>query len=725
MGSPKHGGGPRLGALASGQGSVLEAILEAGLPVSVVVTDRDCPALDVATAASVPSELVRRESFGPSFDRSAYTRRLVEVLQRYEIDVVAMAGFGTVLSPEMIAAFPGRVLNTHPALLPAFKGWHPVRDALAAGAKVTGTTVHVATESVDDGPVLAQEQVHVLPDDTEETLHRRIKAVERRLYPATIRQFMDKLEAEQASSRRQVKALLSVYDKTGLEEFARGLAAAGFELVASGKTAAALSGAGLPHTTVEAVTASPEMLGGRVKTLHPRLHGGILADLDNPGHVADLAQYEIDPIGLVVCNLYPFRSQPSVEMIDIGGVALLRAAAKNWARVGVIVDPADYPAVLQAIQQAGELDDELRLRLARKAFAHTAAYDGAIVSWFDEQMAETGENNSDLASSSARGSQREPALPPTLHLSLELAQPLRYGENPHQAGARYRRVGEPNWWDQVVQHGGMELSYLNLYDADAAWSLVHDISDLGTAAAVVVKHANPCGAAVSDNLLQAYEKAFECDPMSAFGGIVALSALVDDELAAAMVANAKADVVIAPGYSDAALDLFATKRKSMRVLSAPEPSADRWHVRQISGSWLVQSPYRLANPPELWEVVTAVKPSDENWRDLQLAWRVCAAVKSNAIVLAAQGMAAGIGGGQQNRVSPGELAVARAAGRAAGGAGASDAYFPFRDGLDTVAASGVSCVVQPGGSVRDPEVIAAADEHGIAMVFTHERQFRH
>jgi phosphoribosylaminoimidazolecarboxamide formyltransferase / IMP cyclohydrolase len=724
-----HGGGPRLGALASGQGSVLRAVLEAGLLVSVVVTDRECEALEVATAAGVPSELVRRESFGPSFDRSAYTRRLVEVLQRYEIDVVAMAGFGTVLSPEMFAAFPGRVLNTHPALLPAFKGWHAVRDALAAGVKVTGTTVHVATESVDDGPVLAQQQVPVLPGDTEETLHLRIKAVERRLYPATIRRFMRQLGKEQASPRRPVKALISVYDKTGLEEFASGLAAAGFELVASGKTAAALSDAGLPHTTVEAVTGSPEMLGGRVKTLHPRLHGGILADLDNPGHVADLARYGIDPIGLVVCNLYPFRAEPSVEMIDIGGVALLRGAAKNWARVSVVVDPTDYPAVLQAVEQAGELDDQLRLRLARKAFAHTAAYDAAIVSWFDEQMAERTpvpeEITSDLATTSASRPRGGPLLPPTLHLSLELAQPLRYGENPHQVGARYRAVGEPNWWDQVVQHGGMELSYLNLYDADAAWGLVHDISDLGPAAAVVVKHANPCGAAVSGNLPEAYEKAFECDPMSAFGGIVALSGLVDEELAAAMVANAKADVVIAPGYSDVALALFAAKRKNMRVLAAPPPGADRWHVRQISGSWLVQSPYRLVSPPDEWEVVTAVKPSDENWRDLQLAWRVCAAVKSNAIVLAAHGMAVGIGGGQQNRVSPGELAVERAAGRAAGGAGASDAYFPFRDGLDTVVASGVSCVVQPGGSVRDPEVIAAADEHGIAMVFTHERQFRH
>ncbi len=255
--------------------------------------------------------------------------------------------------------------------------------------------------------------------------------------------------------------------------------------------------------------------------------------------------------------------------------------------------------------------------------------------------------------------------------------------------------------------------------------MVHEIADLGPAAAVVVKHANPCGAAVADRLPDAYEAAFACDPMSAFGGIVALSAPVDGQLAATMVANAKADVVIAPAYSEEALALFASKRKSMRVLAAPVPAADLWHVRQISGGWLVQTPYRLAQAPEKWQVVTSAQPSEENWQDLQLAWRVCAAVKSNAIVLAAHGQAVGIGGGQQNRVAPAELAVARAAGRATGGVGASDAYFPFRDGLDVVAAAGVSCIVQPGGSVRDAEVIAAADEHGIAMVFTGERQFRH
>ena len=728
MGSTGLGGGVRLGVLASGGGTVLEAILAAGLDVCLVVADRRCRALDVAAKGGVPAELLLRDGYGAGFDRHAYTRRLVKILESYGVDVVAMAGFGTIFSPEIFSAFPGRVLNTHPALLPAFKGWHAVRDALAAGVTVTGTTVHLATEAVDDGPVLAQEEVPVLPGDTEQALHERIKAVERRLYPQTIGRFLAQLCPSRAVPVTTlggtcVKALLSVYDKTGVEDLARALVAAGYELVASGKTAAALVDAGLPHATVEAVTDWPEMLGGRVKTLHPRLHAGILADLDNPGHRDDLARHGIDPIDLVVCNLYPFRSQPSVEMIDIGGVTLLRAAAKNWARVGVLVDPADYPVVIKEMQGTHTLEEDLRLYLARKAFAHTAAYDASIVAWLD-QLAD-GRAGLEAAVGDVLVAGPERPLPPTLHLSLEIAQPLRYGENPHQSGARYRNAGQTSWWDEVVQHGGMELSYLNLYDADAAWALVHEIADLGPAAAVVVKHANPCGAAVAASLLDAYEGAFECDPMSAFGGIVALSAPVDEQLAGTMVANAKADVVIAPGYSDEALALFAAKRKNMRVLAAPGPRSDRWHVRQVSGGWLVQTPYRLAEGPEKWQVVTSVRPSDENWLDLQLAWRVCAAVKSNAIVLAAHGKAVGIGGGQQNRVSPGELAVARAAGRALRGAGASDAYFPFRDGFDMVATAGVNCVVQPGGSVRDAEVIAAAEEHGIAMVFTGERQFRH
>jgi phosphoribosylaminoimidazolecarboxamide formyltransferase/IMP cyclohydrolase len=507
-----------------------------------------------------------------------------------------------------------------------------------------------------------------------------------------------------------VRVLLSVYDKAGLIDFVQALVDRGAELISSGGTSRALADAGIDYRTVESVTAAPEMLGGRVKTLHPKIHGGILADRSKPEHLADLAAQGIEPIDLVVCNLYPFGSQPSIEMIDVGGPTMVRAAAKNFAHVGVIVDPADYGPVLEELRQAGQLSTATRRRLARTAFAHTAGYDAAIATWFDSLEAE------DLG---------QDPLPTSIHLTLEKAQPLRYGENPHQQGARYREVGRRSWWDGVVQHGGMALSYLNLYDADAAWRLVHQLSDLGPAAAVVVKHANPCGAAVAPDAVTAYDRAFECDPMSAFGGIVALSGQVTEELAHHLLDNAKADVLIAPGYDGAALAVLATKRKNMRILAAPPPTPKGLHLRQVSGGWLVQEGYRFAAGRDDWRVVTRATPTEEQWRDLELAWRVCAAVKSNAIVLAAGGMAVGIGGGQQNRVTPGEIAAQRAAGRAKGGAAASDAFFPFRDGLDAVAAAGVAAVIQPGGSVRDHEVIAAADEHGIAMVFTGARQFQH
>ena len=500
-----------------------------------------------------------------------------------------------------------------------------------------------------------------------------------------------------------MRALLSVWDKAGLVDLARGLHALGWELVASGGTSTALREADLPVVEVESVTGSPEMLDGRVKTLHPSIHGGILADRSKPSHLADLEAQGIGAIDLVVCNLYPFVARPGIETIDVGGPTMVRAAAKNHAHVGVVVDPADYGPVLEELRATGgRLSDETRRRLARAAFAHTAAYDSAIATWL------TGD---------------EAGLPPTLHLSLERAGELRYGENPHQAAARYRSSGRPDFWGSVRQHGGMELSYLNVFDADAAWRLAHDLG-AGPAAAII-KHANPCGVAVAGDIASAYERAFECDPMSAFGGIVALTRGVDDALAAEMVANPKADVVIAPSWSAGALALFAAKRKNTRLLEAGPPPAAGLHLRQVGDGWLVQEPYRFASGRSEWRVVSATQPTEDQWADLELAWVVCGHVKSNAIVLAAGGMAVGIGAGQQNRVDPGEIAVRKAAGRAKGGACASDAFFPFRDGLDAVAAAGVGAVIEPGGSVKDPDVIAAADEHGIALVFTGERQFRH
>ena len=503
-----------------------------------------------------------------------------------------------------------------------------------------------------------------------------------------------------------MRALLSVYDKTGLVEFARGLSRLGWELVSSGGTAAALGAAGVACTPVEAVTGSPEMLGGRVKTLHPAIHGGILADRDRPEHVADLLAQNIAAIGLVVCNLYPFQSDPSIEMIDIGGPTMVRAAAKNHAHVGVVVDPGEYPAVLEELAREGLLGPETRRRLARAAFVHTAGYDAAIVSWLDK------------GSGDSAG-----ALPSTLDLRLDRAQDLRYGENPHQQGARYRRLGTHSWWDDVVQHAGLPLSYLNLFDAAAAWQLV---DELGPQPAVaIIKHANPCGAAVAGDLATAYRLAYECDEKSAFGGIVALNRPVDDETAAVMVAAAQADVVIAPGYSSDSLDALIAKRKNTRLLQAPPPVDTALHVRQISGGFLVQEPYRFAASRAEWRVVTRLAPTDEQWADTELAWKLAGYTKSNAVVLVAGGQAVGIGAGQQSRVDAGEIAARKAAGRAKGGACATDAFYPFRDGLDAAASAGASVVIQPGGAMRDQELIDAADEQGIAMVFTGERQFRH
>ena len=500
-----------------------------------------------------------------------------------------------------------------------------------------------------------------------------------------------------------MRALLSVYDKTGLEAFASGLRSLGFELIASGGTSRALAEAGIDHAEVEAVTGAPEMLGGRVKTLHPKIHGGILADRSKPDHMAALDEQGIGTIDLVVCNLYPFRSEPSVEMIDIGGPTMVRAAAKNHDSVGVVVDPSDYGEVLDELRRDGELSDATRRRLARAAFAHTAAYDTAIVGWFDDVDGTL--------------------LPPTLHLALERAQELRYGENPHQEGARYREVGSTSWWDDVEQHSGLALSYLNLYDADAAWRLVHDLGD--QPAAAIIKHANPCGAAVADDIATAYRLAYECDEKSAFGGIVALNRPVDDDTAEAMVAAAQADVILAPGWADGTIERLIAKRKNTRLLTATPPAPERLHLRQISGGLLVEEPHHFAADRSSWQVVTKAAPTDEQWRDAELAWRLCGHVKSNAVVLVAGGQAVGIGAGQQSRVDAGEIATRKAAGRAKGGASATDAFYPFRDGLDAAAAADVAVVIQPGGALRDDELIAAADEYGMAMVFTGERHFFH
>ena len=462
----------------------------------------------------------------------------------------------------------------------------------------------------------------------------------------------------------------------------------------------------MPVVDVADLTGLPAILGHRVVTLHPKIHGGILADTTDPSHVADMAEHGIEPIDMVVVNLYPFASNPSVELIDIGGPAMVRAAAKNHARVTVVVDPADYETVLADVRAAGVVSVATRTALAAKAFTRTTEYDSQIAAW--------------LGAAAGDASEPVDTLPERLTLSLSKVQDLRYGENPHQLAARYRFDGRSGWWDTAVQHGGKEMSYLNLYDAEAAWRLVHRFDE---PACVIVKHAYPCGVAVADDITTAYVRANACDPVSAFGGIVAVNRHVTNAMASAL-APVFTEVVVAPGYDDDALATLI-ERKNVRIITAIPASPVPLDVRPIDGGLLVQQPDPVGVDRGDWRIVTAREPTDEQWRDLVFAWQVCAAVSSNAIVYAKDRQAFGIGAGQQNRLDSARIAADRSAGRAVGGVCASDAFFPFRDGLDAAAAAGIAAVIQPGGSVRDDEVIAAADEHGMAMVLTGRRHFRH
>ena len=548
------------------------------------------------------------------------------------------------------------------------------------------------------------------------------------------------------------RALLSTFDKTGVVELAAGLVELGWELIASGGTARVIAAAGLPVVDVADYTGSPVMLGHRVVTLHPRIHGGLLADRDDPAHRADLEANSIDPIDLVVANLYPFEASPGIETIDIGGPTMIRAAAKNHAHVGVVADPADYQPVLEEIRSHGRLSATTRSRLARRAFARTAAYESAIAAWLEsnEEPPEMSSSTDDAAVAvtrpapeSVQSESAEPesadrersdpesaqsVLPRVVGLELERAEVLRYGENPHQQGARYRRRGSRGFFDGVVRRSGPALSYLNLMDAEAAWRLAHDLGD--RPAAVIVKHANPCGAAVADDLATAYSRAFDCDPRSAFGGVVAVNAMIDEATADAIVAAAQADVVIAPGYADGVIERLAARRANTRLLEVSNGGlgAADWELRTLGGSghdFLAQTPRGLETNPDDWQAVTTRQPTAAELADAVFAWRVCAHTSSNAVVLARDETAWGIGAGQQNRVQAGEIAAAKAAGRAAGGACASDGFYPFADGIHAAADAGAAVIVQPGGSVNDAKVIAAANERNLAMLLTGERQFRH
>ena len=737
----------RIAVGVSGAGSNLRALHaaarrgELGGDIVLVFADRACPALDWAVEQRIDTALI------PGGDDEA----LVETLTGARADVVVLAGYMRLVGPSVLAAHRGKILNTHPSLLPAFPGATAVRDAIRHGVTVTGVTVHLVDETLDDGPIVAQEAIPVLPEDDEASLRGRIQAVEHRLLPRAAallaagavhvadgepRVTVD-LDAADARVPTPRRALLSVSDKSGLVDLGRGLVARGFELVSTGGTARTLRDAGLPVTDVAAVTGSPEMLDGRVKTLHPRVHGGLLADRRLADHRRQLLAGGIAPFELVVVNLYPFAAaleRPGItideliEEIDIGGPSMVRAAAKNHANVAIVTSPERYADVLTALETPGGVDDRLRRELALEAFAHTAAYDARIASELPSRLVDAGLLDAP-----------EDPYPPTLSIALEKVETLRYGENPHQPAARYRRPGAtiadgPFGIDRRPLQG-KALSYNNVLDAAAASALGRGLRGPGV---VIVKHTNPCGAAERSTLLAAWDAALEADPVSAFGGVVALTRDVDHAVAEALT-SIFLEIVDAPAFTSEALEVLAGK-PNLRLLVDEALASDEpvpasavspiGSIRTAGGAVLVTTPDVVADTPSSWSCATRRAPTEQEQRDLDLAWRLVRGVTSNAIVLVRDGRLVGMGSGQTSRVDAARQAVAKAhamlgSGSTAGAACASDAFYPFPDAAEVCLDAGVTAFVQPGGSVRDAEVVDLADARDATMLITGVRHFRH
>ncbi|SFC95661.1 phosphoribosylaminoimidazolecarboxamide formyltransferase / IMP cyclohydrolase [Micromonospora sediminimaris] len=721
----------RIVVLVSGSGSNLQALLDAtadpayGAQVVAVGADRDGIAgLDRAVAAGVPT-FVERVKDHP--DREQWDVALTARVAEHRPDLVISAGFLKLVGPRFLGAFGDRYLNTHNTLLPAFPGIHGPRDALAYGVKVTGATLFFVDAGMDTGPIVAQVAVPVRDDDDVDTLTERIKEAERsqlveqvgRLvregWTITGRKVMVGVNPIQDGRRPIRRALVSVYDKTGLAGLAQALHTAGVEIVSTGSTASTIAAAGVPVTPVEQVTGFPEILDGRVKTLHPAIHGGLLADLRKDAHTAQLDEHGIAGIDLLVSNLYPFQDTVAsgagpdecVEQIDIGGPAMVRAAAKNHACVAVVTDPGAYPMLLAALDGGGFTLAQRRA-LAARAFADIAEYDVAVAEWFATSVAPAAEG-----------------MPEFAGLALRRQSVLRYGENPHQTAALYADPAGPVGLAQAEQLHGKEMSYNNYVDADAAWRAANDFAD--QPAVAIIKHANPCGIAVGTDVAEAHRKAHACDPVSAFGGVIAVNRPVSVELAG-QIAEIFTEVVVAPDYEPGAVETLQAK-KNIRLLRAPafQPRPTEW--RQVSGGVLVQLRDAVdaeGDDPASWRLATGEPADEATLADLAFAWRAVRAVKSNAILLAQDCATVGVGMGQVNRVDSARLAVSRAgADRARGAVAASDAFFPFADGPQILIDAGIRAIVQPGGSIRDEEVIDACKRADVTMYLTGTRHFFH
>ncbi len=727
----------KIAVFASGEGTNLQALLDACADgrvrgsIALVVSNKPgvgalkrAERAGVETLVSGPAEHATPEE---------YNAFLAHECKKRGIDLICLAGFMLKVKAPLLKAFPGRILNVHPALLPAFGGQGmygaKVHEAvLAAGVKVTGPTVHLVDEDYDHGPIVLQSAVPVLAGDTPSALSARVRAQEHWIYPKAVALFcagrlkveggrVEILPSALDASPRVRRALISVSDKTGVVEFARGLHDLGVEIVSTSGTAKALSEAGLPIRALDTMTGFPEILDGRVKTLHPHVHGAILLRRKDAKQAREADLFGIEPIDLVVVNLYPFAKtaaaapsaydQNVIEQIDIGGVALIRAAAKNFEDVAVLTSPADYGATLAELAASqGRIADATRKKLALTAFCHTAGYDGMIVKAWQGSCAT--EASSEL-------------FPPVLNAKLAKVQDLRYGENPHQKAALYANENGMSF----TQLHGKELSYNNLLDASGTWDAVNDFE---SPAAVVFKHVTPAGIGSGQTIEQAFDRAWACDPLSAFGGVLAFNRPVT-RVIAEILSKRFVEVLVAPGYDPEALELLK-KKPNVRLLVRTKPPTKALQLRSIGDEILITEPDRMVFGPE-WRVVSKRAPRPEEEAALRFAWTAAKHVKSNAIVLAGPEQTVGIGAGQMSRVDSVHMSGVKFKLWLRDNEGpkalvlASDAFFPFRDGIDAAATLGISAIVSPGGSIKDAEVVAAADEHSLAMVFTGMRHFRH
>lgn len=713
----------RIVVLVSGGGTNLQNIINriedgrlADVEIVDVIASGKCKALERARNHGIEGTVIRRKDFA---DFDAWDQAMKDRLSESDPDLIVLGGFLSRLGPAVINRFSGRIINIHPSLIPrycgkGFYGIKPHEAVLAAGDEYTGATVHLVDEIYDNGKILCQKKVPVQQGDTPEILQQRVmKEAEQEILPHVIAELRDTWRSKMSQAKTKT-ALISVYDKSGIVDFARELENLGFRILSTGGTYRELDKAGIAVDTVESVTGFPECLDGRVKTLHPKIHGGILAKRNDNKHMEQVEELALELIDLVVINLYPFRETmlrhgddlaACIEQIDIGGPAMLRSAAKNHADVTVLIDPADYDKALEQYRANGDTDATFRRYLAAKVFRTTAAYDSMISAYL------YGDAKEDYADE--------------MVLRYEKVSALRYGENPAQKAAFYAPTPILDGsLAAAEQLHGKELSYNNYADTDAALAMVKDFS---RPTVVAVKHANPCGIASADTIEEAWDKAYEADSVSIFGGIIAQNRPVTAAEAKKMH-EIFLEVVLAPDYDEEALEIL-TQKKNIRLLKLPTVSepyrADEKMLKPIYGGLLIQD-YDV-NPiaDEPFEVVTKTQPAEDEIRDYHFAMIVAKHVKSNAIVLVKGEQTVGIGPGQPNRVTAAEIAIKHAGDKAKGSIMGSDAFFPFSDTVEAAAAAGVKGIIQPGGSIRDDDSIKACDENGIAMVFTGKRHFRH